>query len=266
MEQLSTSQTPNPPWPTRGQEFRAGALATVPLELGAIPFAILYGAVAVNNGLSGWATAAMSAFVFAGSAQLISVGMVASGVGVAMIVLTTFVVNLRHALYSATLAPHMRHLPQRWLAPLAFWLTDESFVIVIARYTQPDRSPLKHWYYFGSALTMYVNWQVWTWVGILAGKSIPNPQAWGLEFALPVSFIGMLIPSLRRRSLLLSALAAGAAAVVFAGLPNRLGLIAAALVGVVVGILAAPYDAPDVAHTPAPADEAIVGELQKEAA
>lgn len=273
--------------PARRQEFWAGARATIPLELGAIPFGIIFGAVAVNSGLSGWATAAMSAFVFAGSSQFIAAGMVASGAGVAMIVLTTFVVNLRHALYSATLAPHMRHLPQRWLAPLGFWLTDESFVVVINRYNEPDRSPLKHWFFLGSAVTMYLNWQVWTWVGIFAGKSIPDPQAWGLEVALPVTFIGMLVPALRRRSLLFSALAAGASAVAFAGLPNQMGLMVAALLGVAVGVLAAPYDAPEPAqasaaaapahataqaHAAAPAHAAAMGEeramaeLQKEAA
>jgi 4-azaleucine resistance transporter AzlC len=228
--------------PTRAQEMRAGALATIPLELAAIPFGIIFGAVAVNSGLSGWAAAGMSAFVFAGSAQFIAAGMVASGAGVLVIVFTTFVVNLRHALYSATLAPHMRHLGQRWLAPLGFWLTDESFVVVIERYNRPDATPYKHWFFLGSAITMYLNWQTWTWVGILAGKSIPNPQAWGLEFALPVSFIGMLIPGLRSRSMVLCALAAGAGALVFAGLPNQLGLIVAALLGVGVGVVASRFD------------------------
>jgi 4-azaleucine resistance transporter AzlC len=245
--------------PGKGQEFRAGMRATLPLVVGAIPFGIIFGAVAVNSGLSVWATAGMSAFVFAGSSQFVAVGMVASGAGLAVIVLTTFVVNLRHALYGATLAPHMRHLPQRWLLPLGFWMTDESFLIVINRYNQPDRAPYKHWYFLGSAVLMYLNWNLCTWIGIVAGQSIPNPQAWGLEVALPVTFIGMLVPSLRRRSLLLSALAAGAGALVFAGLPNRLGLIAAALLGVAVGVLASPWDAPEPAAPEPAAPEAAPG-------
>jgi 4-azaleucine resistance transporter AzlC len=214
----------------------------LPLEVGAIPFGILFGAAAVTSGLSGWAAAAMSAFVFAGASQFIAAGMVAGGAGLTVIVLTTFVVNLRHALYAATLAPHMRHLPQRWLLPLGFWLTDESFVVVINRYNQPDRSPLKHWFFLGSAVLMYTNWFFWTCVGVVAGQSIPNPEAWGLQFALPVSFIGILIPSLRRRSLVACAAAAGVSALLFSGLPNQLGLPLAALVGVAVGLLTAPFD------------------------
>src|SRR5512135_2810064 len=109
-------------------EFLAGAKATFPLIVGAIPFGIIFGALAAASGLSFAATAAMSAFVFAGSAQFIAVGLVAAGTGWPFIVLTTFVVNLRHMLYSATLAPHVKRLPQRWKIPLAFWLTDETFV------------------------------------------------------------------------------------------------------------------------------------------
>ncbi|MEZ4613192.1 MAG: AzlC family ABC transporter permease [Caldilineaceae bacterium] len=212
--------------------------ATFPLVVGAIPFGIIFGAVAVNSGLSAAAAQAMSLFVFAGSAQFIGAGLVAGGAGLAVIIVTTFVVNLRHALYSVSLAPHMKHLPQRWLLPLGFWLTDESFVVVIDRYAQQDRSPFKHWFFFGSAVFMYLNWQLCTFIGIRAGQAIPDPQSWGLEFALPVTFIGMLVPALRSRPVLLSALVAGAAALLLHGLPNQLGLMAAALLGVGAGVLA----------------------------
>lgn len=231
--------------PTRGEEFRAGMKATLPLEIGAIPFGIIFGAVAVNSGISGWGAALMSALVFAGSSQFVAAGLVSGGAGLAVIVLTTLVVNLRHALYSASLAPHMKHLPQRWLAPLGFWLTDESYLVVMARYSKRDHAPHKHWFFLGSAILMYTNWQVWTWVGIVAGQSIPNPQAWGLDFALPVTFIGMLVPGIRRRSAVLCVLAAVAGSLVFAGLPNKLGLIVTTLLAVAVGVTASRWDGGD---------------------
>src|SRR5687768_2624482 len=123
---------------TRRAEFLRGVRDTLPLILGAIPFGIIFGVIATASGLSPSATMAMSLLVFAGSSQFIAAGLVGQSVATAFIILTTFVVNLRHMLYSATLAPHMRHLPQRWLLPLGFWLTDESFAIVIARYNEPD--------------------------------------------------------------------------------------------------------------------------------
>ena len=223
---------------SRKDEFWRGFRATIPLVVGAIPFGIIFGALAVNSGLSAGAAAAMSVFVFAGSSQFIAAGLFGSGAGLAIIVLTTFVVNLRHSLYSVTLAPHMKHLPQRWLAPLAFWLTDESFLVVAERYRQPDVSPYKHWFFLGSAVFMYVNWNLCTWIGIFAGQTLPNPASWGLDFALIVTFIGMVAPGLRSRPVAMSVWTAGVAAVLLAGLPNRLGLIVAALAGVAAGMLA----------------------------
>lgn len=224
--------------PSRRSEFWAGARATLPLIVGAIPFAIIFGALAATGGLSPGATMAMSAFVFAGSAQFIAANLLATGTSAALIILTTFVVNLRHMLYAATLAPYVKHLPQRWLLPLGFWLTDETFVVVVTRYHQPDASPYKHWYHLGSALSMYSNWVLCTLLGIVAGQYIANPQSWGLDFALVVTFIGMLVPMVRTRPVLVAVLAAGVVAVLTNSLPNRLGLIVAALAGVTAGMIA----------------------------
>jgi 4-azaleucine resistance transporter AzlC len=226
---------------SRRSEFLAGMKATIPLIVGAIPFGIIYGAVAVNAGISPVAAQAMSLFVFAGSAQFVATGLVASGAGLAIIILTTFVVNVRHGLYSMSLAPHVRNLPQRWLLPLGFWLTDETFLVVVERYNRPDRSPNKHWFYLGSALFMYLNWQLCTFIGIRAGQSIPDPQSWGLDFALPLTFIGMLVPALHSRSVILCVVIAGSAAVLFHGLPHQLGLIVATLLGVFAGFVAQHY-------------------------
>lgn len=111
----------------------------------------------------------MSLFVYAGSAQFIATGLVASGVGVGFIVLTTLVVNLRHALYGATLGPHVKKLSQKWLLPLGFWLTDETFVVTAMHYEKKDGSPNKHWFFLASSLFMYSMWQLTTLIGIVAG-------------------------------------------------------------------------------------------------
>ena len=180
----------------------------------------------------------MSIFVFAGSSQFIVAGLAAAGSSLFVNVATTFVVNLRHILYAVTLSPHMKDLSQRWLVPLGFWLTDETFVVADQRYKRQDESPYKHWFYFGSALFMYINWQACTLIGILAGKTIEDPLKWGLDFALIVTFIGMLIPLIKNLPVVISVLAAGVTAVLTNGLPNKLGLIAAALAGIFAGVLA----------------------------
>lgn len=222
--------------PTRRSEFLAGIRDTFPLVVGAIPFGLIFGALAVNSGLSPAAAMGFSLFVFAGSSQFIASGLVAQSVGIPVIVFTTFIVNVRHALYSATLAPHMKHLPQRWLLPLGFWLTDETFAVVVTRYNQPDTSPFKHWYHLGSSVIMYLNWNFWSFIGLVAGQSIPDLSRYGLAFAMDVTFIGMVMPQLKNRPMILAALVAGFGAVVLNDLPNKLGLIIAVFIGIAVGI------------------------------
>ncbi|MCB0209399.1 MAG: AzlC family ABC transporter permease [Anaerolineae bacterium] len=227
-------------------EFLAGARDSFPLIVGAIPFGIIFGTLALSSGLSFAGAMAMSAFVFAGSAQFIALGLVAAGTAWPIVVLTTFVVNLRHTLYSATLAPYVRHLPHRWQAPLAFWLTDETFLVVIKRYTEQPSSPHSHWYYFGSALFMYSNWQLCTFLGLTVGQMVPNAAAWGLDFAMPVTFIGMVIPYLKNRPMVAAVIVAGVMALVAHPIPHQLGLMVAALAGIAAGIFVEQWSKQEV--------------------
>jgi len=238
---------------TRKAEFFAGAKATFPLIVGAIPFGIIFGALASTAGLSSWATQAMSFFVFAGSAQFIAATLIAGGSGVLLIIFTTLIVNLRHMLYAATMSPHVRDLPQKWLLPLGFWLTDESFVASIQRYQREDDSPNKHWFFFGSAVFMYSNWQLCTFIGILAGQRIEDPLKWGLDFAMIVTFIGMTIPMLKSKSAVGAAVASGLTAYLLRGLPNKLGLVIATLAGIGSGMLLYHLlkEKPEEEHDPA---------------
>lgn len=223
---------------SRQQEFTNGAKDTLPLIVGAIPFGIIFGVLSVTSGLSAQATLAMSLMVFAGSAQFIAVGLVAQGTGLGIIILTTFIVNLRHALYSASLAPYMKYLSQKWLLPLGFWLTDETYAVVIRRYPQEDHSLYKHWYHLGSAVLMYANWQLCTVIGIVAGQGLQGLDQLGLDFAMAVTFIGIVIPLIINRPMLICALTSGVVAMLARGLPNNLGLMIAAIAGIAAGMTA----------------------------
>jgi len=222
---------------TRRKEFLTGARDTAPLLLGAAPFGLIYGTLAVASGLSAAAAIAMSLIVFAGSAQFIAVGLLAVGTPVLIIIATTFIVNLRHMLYSATLLPHLKHLPQRWLAPLAFLLTDETFAVTVHRVHKEDGSPYKHWYQLGSSIAMYINWQVWCLLGLLLGDRIPDAASWGLDVAMPIAFIGMTIPYVRNVPMGVCVLTAGTSGLLTMGLPYKLGIIVSALAGVLAGLL-----------------------------
>ena len=184
---------------------------------------------------------AMSLFVFAGSAQFIVLALIAVQAPLEIILLTTFVVNLRHLLYATALVPHVSHLPMTLRAILAFGLTDETFANMSQRY-HPD-SPLgndhtyAHFFYIGSMISFYITWSSSTIIGLVLGNLIPDMTSWGLEFAMSVTFIGMVIPYLNNKAMFSAVISAAITSLYFADLPNKLGLIISALVGVGIGLL-----------------------------
>ena len=217
-------------------EFRSGIRAELPLVLGAVPFGLIYGVLAREAGIPPSAAVAMSSIVFAGSAQFIGTQLFASGAPGALILLTTFVVNLRHLLYSASVAPFLRGLRPAWRWLLGYLLTDEAYAVTIAHYqirSAADRH--KHWFFLGAGLTLWVGWQISTLFGVLLGAAIP--AQWGLEFALPLIFIAITVPLLTDGPMRAAALTGALIAVAGAGAPLRAGLIAGAAAGIAAGVL-----------------------------
>lgn len=220
--------------PTPSREFWLGVREELPILLGVIPFGMIYGILALSAGLSPLDAQAMSSVVFAGSSQFMTANLVIAATPGLVIILTGFVVNLRHALYSASIAPYTRHLPLRWKALLAYLLTDEAYAVSIAHYRREGEVTYKHWHLLGAGLALWTSWQISTAVGIFLGAQIP--AEWGLDFALPLTFIALVVPGLKDRAGVLTAAVASLAALLFFGLPFKLGLIAAAFVAIAVGL------------------------------
>jgi 4-azaleucine resistance transporter AzlC len=222
--------------PTPQQELFAGIKTELPIALGVIPFGMIYGVLALSAGLSPAMAQAMSAIVFAGSAQFIGAELIGAGYPAAILWLTTLIVNLRHLLYSAALLPYVNHLPAYWRWLLAYLLTDEAFVISILHY-QDTNQPIthKHYYFLGTGLTLWISWQLSTAVGIFLGTQVP--ASWALDFTLALTFIGLVIPALKNSPQIGAALSAGVVAVLTANvLPYKLDLIVATLTGIMIGV------------------------------
>ena len=213
--------------------FWAGVRAEVPLLVGVFPFGMIYGALALNAGLPASAAQMMSSIVFAGSAQFVTTQLVHESAPGFVIVLTIAVVNLRHVLYSASLAPYLASLSTRWKTLLSYLLTDEAYAPTIIKFERDGSLPHGHWFLFGAGLALWTNWQISTALGIFLGTAIP--ESWSLDFALPLTFIAMVVPALKGKPYVAAALSAGVTALVGYALPYRLGLILAALVGITVG-------------------------------
>ena len=221
---------------SRLQQFLYGCRDSIPMIVGILPFGLIYGALASLAGLSLGQALGMSLLVYAGSAQFIAISLLTLGSGAVVILLTTLVVNLRHVLYSAALQPYVGKLSQRWRVPLAFGLTDETFAVVQRRYLARGMTDHGQWYHAGVALALYLSWVSSSLVGALFGQSVPNLAGWGLDFAMLATFIGIVVPALRNQPQIAAAIVAGAVALLCHTWPYKLGLMAAALSGIAVGV------------------------------
>ncbi len=214
--------------------FWDGLRAVLPLAIGVIPFGMIYGALALSAGVPRIPAQAMSAVVFAGSAQFITAQLVGNSTPYLIILLTIVIVNLRHVLYSASIAPYIRRLSPLWKISLAYFLTDEAYAVSAIHYDQNGDVPGQQWFFLGAGLGLWVSWQLSTAAGIFAGTVIP--ESWSLDFTLALTFIALVVPTLKDRPSLMAALTAGVVALLGRELPYRLGLVLAASCGILCGV------------------------------
>ncbi|WP_291423278.1 AzlC family ABC transporter permease [Deinococcus sp.] len=212
--------------------FWRGFRDFAPLIPGVIPFSMVAGIAAVKVGFTPGQSIAFSLIGYAGSAQLVASQMFASHAPTLLIVLSTLIVNLRFAMYSASILPLFGgvSLARRW--PLAYGLTDQSYAVTMGR-PESETDPVS--YYAGSSALMWLVWQSGTAIGALLGASIP--ASWPLDFAVPLSFVALLLPVLRTRPQLFVAAVSALVAILAHGLPFRLNLIVGAACGIVAGLL-----------------------------
>ncbi|MBG0784010.1 MAG: AzlC family ABC transporter permease [Anaerolineaceae bacterium] len=188
-----------PPWVN-------GVVQALPIVLGYIPVGFAYGVLAQKAGLSTLITLLMSVIVFAGSAQLIAVGLFSAGMDPLSIILTTFVVNLRHMLFSAALSPHLEGWRKPELAGFAAELTDETFALHATRMADADPTKAET---FVVNLTAQASWILGTWLGIVGGQLIADIEPYALDYALPAMFIALLVMQIKNRRQVFVAVLAG---------------------------------------------------------
>jgi len=216
--------------------LREGFLAGSPIMAGVAPFGIIYGAAANSLGLSLGQTAGMSLSIFAGASQLVFLDLWGQGSSILVLVLAGLVVNLRIAMYSASISPYLG-TPSGGRALLAsYLLTDESYGVSMGRFLSPKKQPLRPLYFFmGAGLPTWSIWQISGLAGYLGGALIP--ESWPLGMAVPLVFMSLMVPMLAKGPKASAALTAMIVAVLSAGLPMNLGLLAAVLAGVIAGLV-----------------------------
>lgn len=221
-------------------DARDGAVDVLAVLPANVPFGLLVGIAAVDAGLDLVETLGMTVLFFAGVAQLAAIDLLGAAAPAAVVVLAAIVVNLRYVMYSASIAPFLEAEPRRWRWLLAYLLIDITYALSVNRYREhPDRP--RRWYYLGTAAPIWVVWTASVAAGVLVGARLP--AAWRLDFAVPLLFLALLVPTLEDRPSLAAAAVAGAVATAGHDLPFDVGLVVGALSGVAAGLLAGRWSA-----------------------
>ncbi|WP_449432133.1 AzlC family ABC transporter permease [Pseudomonas putida] len=218
------------------QAFIRGAQHVAPLTTGVIAFGLIAGVTAVDMGMSPTTAIGMTLLFYSGSAQIAVMQLMQNGALPVTMVVTALVINLRFLMYSASLAPYLHHLPRRRSWPLSYLLSDQAFALSSLKMGTGELGRFAFHYYAGTAVIMWVGWNLSVLAGIFLGARIP--EAWSLGFAIPLSFLALLIPSIRSLAMLCAALTGGVLAVLAIDLPYNLGMLLASIGGVLAGLVA----------------------------
>jgi predicted branched-subunit amino acid permease len=216
--------------------YLEGIRAVLPALPGVASFGVISGVAMVGSGMTSLTAMAMSVAVYAGTAQLAALQLLAAGAPLALILFAAVVLNLRFALYSLSMAPHLRESSagRKWLC--SYLLSDNGYAHFITRYASHPEEGGKISYFLGTCTGIWTVWQASAGLGIAVGAGIPT--AWRLEFTITLTFFALGISVIRDKAMAIAAATAAVTAVLAIGLPYRLGLIVAAAAGIAAGVIA----------------------------
>ncbi len=216
------------------RDLMTGVRDIAPILLGVIPFAMVSGITAVGAGIPKHIAMLMSLSMFAGASQLAANQLIGAGAAWFVIIYTALVINARFVVYSASVAPYLQSLssPAKWL--YAYLLTDQGYALSVLRFRRGDNLD-PHLYYLGISVTIWLTWQVFSAAGIYLGSNIP--EHWGLDFAVPLCFLAVLVQALEDRESIVAGATAGCIAVFALPLPLNTNLILGVMTGIGAGLL-----------------------------
>lgn len=215
---------------SRRSDFLSGVRDSIPTLPANVPFGFVVGAAAVQAGFSPAQTVSMSALIFGGAAQLAAIELLNENAPLVVVALTAVVVNLRYVMYSAAIAPYFREFTERWRLLCSQLLVDTTFAIAVTEYKRSEETDRRA-YYLGTGVAIYVAFVGATAAGVVVGDRIPASLQ--LDFAVPLLFLSLLVPTITDRATSVAAAVGGVVALAAVDVPLNLGIIVAALLGVV---------------------------------
>ncbi|MEQ5205933.1 AzlC family ABC transporter permease [Proteus sp. fly-1067] len=214
--------------------FGLGALHVLPLCLAVIPWGILAGSMAVDAGLTFTQSVGMSAIIFAGAAQLVTLGLVVSGAGMLTIIVSVFFITAQHLLYGLTLRPHVAHLKWYQRITIGFLLTDELFAVS----AQP-KVKLTPAYMIGAGLCFYLAWVAVSIVGIIMASQVSDLSRYHLDFSIVATLLAIVIPLIKTFSTLVGVIVSFCLSILFSWLNIEGGVVIGGLTGMFIAVCVA---------------------------
>jgi predicted branched-subunit amino acid permease len=214
-------------------DFLKGLKTVTPILVGIIPFGIICGITSVNAGLTETQSIFMSFIIFAGSAQMALANLVYTNSPMITVIATVTLINLRMAMYSASISKHIetKSFIKRIFA--AYLLTDQAYAISISEFSKNSKIN-KINFYIGVAFTIWFTWQISLISGVFVGKTIP--ESWSLEFAIPLTFLAVTVPFLKDKFFIITAITTGIIMILTHNIPYNAGFFISVFSGIVVGL------------------------------
>lgn len=217
---------------TKWKHFKKGIVQELPIQVGVFPFGIIYGVMAIESGLTVIQAFLMSSIVFAGASQ-IAFAKLYLFVSPTSLLTSITAINLRHFLYGVSVNEYLKNLTLKWRIIFSYLLTDEAYAVSIKYFQNNSKSKYFYYHLLGSGLTLFFTWQVSTLIGILFGGAIPSYL--NLEFIIPLSFIAIIIPMLKKKYDILACFSSGISGIILYKLDIELWIIFSALIGIFIG-------------------------------
>ena len=219
---------------SKWKHLKNGILQELPIQIGVFPFGIIYGVIAIESGLSWLQAFLMSSIVFAGASQ-IAFAKLYMTVSPLTLLTSLTAINMRHLLYGLSINEYLKTLSLKWRIGLSYLLTDEAYAVSVKYFYKNKQKTFFHYHLLGSGLTLFTTWQISTLMGIFFGEKIPNFL--NLEFIIPLSFIAIIIPMLRKKNEVIACLTSGFSSILFYKLNIEFWIIGSAFLGIFANYL-----------------------------
>ena len=217
------------------QILKKGFLDVIPLTIPVIPFGIIYGVIAIEIGLSPLVAFCMSFIIFAGSSQIAFAQLFSAGASPLVMISSVAVINSRHFLYGAVLSQYLNKLNCYWKILLGYLMTDQAFSVSLSYLKKNHKKKNAHFHMLGSGFTLWFLWQLSTLAGIILGNIVPEQL--GLTFAIPLTFLSLIISELRKKDHLIVIAVSGLASLALYDFPFKIYIIVSAFLALGVSYI-----------------------------